>query len=191
MTLQSASLRDARARVILIGVIGLAVTATLYFVGRAIVKTSSYSTVGLFGVTSLTGVWSLKSLLSTVALGLAVVQVVLALWMYRKLPGAGVAPKRVGLTHRIVGGVAFVVTLPVAIHCAIAYGVQVTDPRVLIHSIAGCFFYGAFVAKVLLVQTKRLPGWTLPVAGGILAVLLIVLWYTSALWYYNGTKLPF
>jgi Family of unknown function (DUF6529) len=191
MTLQSASLRDARARVILIGVIGLAVTATLYFVGRAIVKTSSYSTVGLFGVTSLTGVWSLKSLLSTVALGLAVVQVVLALWMYRKLPGVGVAPKRVGLTHRIVGGVAFVVTLPVAIHCAIAYGVQVTDPRVLIHSIAGCFFYGAFVAKVLLVQTKRLPGWTLPVAGGILAVLLIVLWYTSALWYYNGTKLPF
>jgi hypothetical protein len=147
--------------------------------------------VGLFGVTSLTGVWSLKSLLSTVALGLAVVQVVLALWMYRKLPGAGVAPKRVGLTHRIVGSVAFVVTLPVAIHCAIAYGVQVTDPRVLIHSIAGCFFYGAFVAKVLLVQTKRLPGWTLPVAGGILAVLLIVLWYTSALWYYNGNKLPF
>jgi hypothetical protein len=111
--------------------------------------------------------------------------------MYRKLPGAGVAPKRVGLTHRIVGGVAFVVTLPVAIHCAIAYGVQVTDPRVLVHSIAGCFFYGAFVAKVLLVQTKRLPGWTLPVAGGILAVLLIVLWYTSALWYYNGLKLPF
>jgi len=191
MTLQSAAQRDARARVILIGVIGLAVTATLYFVGRAIVKTSAYSTVGLFGVTSLTGVWSLKSLLSTVALGLAIVQVVLGLWMYRKLPGAGVAPKRVGLTHRIVGGVAFVVTLPVAIHCAIAYGVQVTDPRVLIHSIAGCFFYGAFVAKVLLVQTKRLPGWTLPVAGGILAVLLIVLWYTSALWYYNGTKLPF
>ena len=190
MTLQSAAQRDARARVILIGVIGLAVTATLYFVGRAIVKTSAYSTVGLFGVTSLTGVWSLKSLLSTVALGLAIVQVVLGLWMYRKLPGAGVAPKRVGLTHRIVGGVAFVVTLPVAIHCAIAYGVQVTDPRVLIHSIAGCFFYGAFVAKVLLVQTKRLPGWTLPVAGGILAVLLIVLWYTSALWYYNGLKLP-
>jgi uncharacterized protein DUF6529 len=190
MTLQSVGQRDARMRVILIGVIGLAVTATLYFVGRAIVKTSAYSTVGLFGVTSPTGVWSLKSLLSTVALGLAMVQVVLALWMYRKLPGAGAAPKRVGLTHRIIGGVAFVVTLPVAIHCAIAYGVQVSDPRVLVHSIAGCFFYGAFVAKVLLVQTKKLPGWTLPVAGGMLAVLLIVLWYTSALWYYNGFKVP-
>jgi hypothetical protein len=191
MTVHSVSQRDARARVILIGIIGLAVTATLYFVGRAIVNTSSYSTVGLFGVTSLDGVRSLKSLLSTLALGLAIVQVVLALWMYGKLPAAGAAPKPVRLTHRIVGGTALVATLPVAIHCAIAYGVQVSEPRILIHSVAGCFFYGAFVAKVLFVRSKRLPGWTLPVAGGILALLLIVLWYTSALWYYNGLKLPF
>lgn len=189
MTVQSVSQRDARARVILIGVIGLAVTATLYFVGRAIVNTSGYVNVGLFGQTGV-GVLRLKSLLSSIALGLALVQVVLALWMYRRLPLAGRAPKRIGLTHRIVGSVAFVITLPVAIHCAIAYGVQLTDPRVLVHSIAGCFFYGAFVAKVLLVQTKRLPGWTLPVAGGILAVLLLVLWYTSGLYYYNGYSVP-
>jgi len=187
--MQSASDRDARARVILITVIGVAVTATLYFVGRAIVNRSIYSSVGLFGQTGV-AVLSLKSLLSTVALGLAVVQVVLALWMYGRLPLADRAPKRIGVTHRIVGSVAFVITLPVAIHCAIAYGVQLTDPRVLVHSIAGCFFYGAFVAKVLLVQSKRLPGWTLPVAGGILAVLLLVLWYTSGLYYYNGYSVP-
>jgi uncharacterized protein DUF6529 len=189
MTLHGASQRDTTARIVLIGVIGLAVTATLYFVGRAIVNTSSYSTTGLFGQTG-TGVLSLKSLLATIALGLAVVQVLLALWMYRKLPIAGQPPKRIGLTHRIVGGTAFIVTLPVAIHCAIAYGVQLTDPRVLVHSIAGCFFYGAFTAKVLLVHTKKLPGWTLPVAGGILAVLLLVLWYTSGLYYYNGYSVP-
>jgi hypothetical protein len=189
MTLHGASQRDATARVVLIGVIGLAVTATLYFVGRAIVNTSSYSTVGLFGQTGV-GVLSLKSLLATVALGLGIVQVLLGLWMYRKLPIKAVAPKRTGLTHRIIGGVAFVVTLPVAIHCAIAYGVKLTDPRIMVHSIAGCFLYGAFVAKVLLVQSKRLPGWTLPVAGGILAVLLIVLWYTSGLYYYNGYSVP-
>jgi hypothetical protein len=189
MTTHGASQRDATVRVVVIGVIGLAVTATLYFVGRAIVNKSAYSTVGLFGQTGV-GVLSLKSFLATVAVGLAIVQVLLALWMYGKLPIAGRAPKRIRITHRIVGGVAFVVTLPVAIHCAIAYGVQLTDPRVLVHSIAGCFFYGAFVAKVLLVQSKRLPGWTLPVAGGILAVLLVVLWYTSALYYYNGYSVP-
>jgi uncharacterized protein DUF6529 len=44
--------------------------------------------------------------------------------------------------------------------------------------------------KVLLVQSRRLPGWALPVAGGTLAVVVGVLWCTSALWYYNGFQLP-
>ena len=56
-----------------------------------------------------------KSLLATIVLGLAGLQVLLALWMYRKLP---------------------------------------------------------------------------PAAGGTLAVIVGVLWYTSALWYYNGYQLP-
>ena len=68
--------------------------------------------------------------------GLAAVQVLLALWLYRKLPLA------------------------------------------------------AFTAKVPLVQSRRLPGWALPAAGGALAILVAVLWYTSALWYYNGYQLP-
>jgi len=68
--------------------------------------------------------------------------------------------------------------------------VQLTSPRVAAHSIAGCFFYGAFTAKVLLVRSRRLPGWALPAAGGMLAIIVVVLWYTSALWYYNGYQLP-
>jgi hypothetical protein len=180
----------ATRRVLVIALIGLATTGLLYIIGRAIVRTSSYSTVGFFGQTTASGVLSLKSLLATIALGLAVFQVILALWMYRKLPLAGQPPKRIGIIHRIVGAVAVVVTLPVAIHCAIAYGAQIGSPRVLVHSVAGCFFYGAFLAKVLLVHSKRLPGWALPVAGGILAVVLAVLWYSSALWYYNGFSVP-
>jgi hypothetical protein len=30
----------------------------------------------------------------------------------------------------------------------------------------------------------------LPLAGGTLAIVLGVLWYTSALWYYHGYQLP-
>lgn len=75
-------------------------------------------------------------------------------------------------------------------HCLIAYGVQLTSVRVAVHSLAGCFFYGAFAAKVLLVQARRLPGWVLPAAGGTLAVTVAVLWYSSALWFYNGYQLP-
>jgi hypothetical protein len=33
-------------------------------------------------------------------------------------------------------------------------------------------------------------GWVLPVAGRVLAVVVGVLWYTSALWYYNGFHVP-
>jgi len=68
--------------------------------------------------------------------------------------------------------------------------VRDTRRPLAIHSVAGWFFYGAFAAKVLAVQSRRLPGWVLPLAGGTLAIVLGVLWYTSALWYYNGYQLP-
>ena len=92
--------------------------------------------------------------------------------------------------HRVIGFATFALTVPVAVHCLIAYGVQLTSARVAIHSIADCLFYGAFAAKVLIVHSRRLPGWALPAAGGTLAILIGVLWYTSALWYYNGFQLP-
>ena len=94
------------------------------------------------------------------------------------------------MDYRITGFVLFALTVPIAVHCLIAYGVQLTSARVAVHSLAGCLFYGAFTAKVLLVRTRRLPGWALPVAGSVLALLVAVLWYTSALWYYNGYQLP-
>ena len=76
-------------------------------------------------------------------------QVLLALWIYRKLPLAGSAHRPVRLAHRLVGFALFALTVPIALHCLIAYGVQFTSVRVAVHSLAGCFFYGAFVAKVL------------------------------------------
>jgi hypothetical protein len=176
--------RVAALRLTGIGVLSAGVAVALYAAGRLHQPNYSFS---LFGQVNPIG---LKSVLATVALGLAVVQVLLALWMYRKLPLAGSAPRPVRLTHRVVGFVLVALTLPVAVHCLIAYGVQLTSVRVAVHSLAGCFFYGAFVAKVLLVQTRRLPGWVLPVAGGVLAIVIGVLWYTAALWYYNGSSLP-
>ena len=56
--------------------------------------------------------------------------------------------------------------------------------RVLVHSITGCFFYGAFVTKVLCVRVKGLPGWMLPVIGGLVFSALVVLFVTSSLWYF-------
>ena len=167
-----------------IGVLAIGVAAALYVAGRVHQPDYSFS---LFGTNPV----PVKSLLATIALGLAVVQALLALWMYRRLPLAPPPPRQVPATHRVIGFALFVLTVPVALHCLIVYGVQLTSPRVAAHAIAGCVFYGAFAAKMLLVHSRRLPGWALPAAGGTLAIVIGVLWYNSALWYYNGYQLPF
>jgi hypothetical protein len=166
-----------------IGLLALGVAAALYVAGRLHQPDYTFS---MFGADP----FPPKALLATIALALAGVQVLLALWMYSKLPLAPSPPRAVPVAHRVAGFALFAVTVPVAVHCLIAYGVQLTSPRVAIHSIAGCFFYGAFAAKVVLVHSRRLPSWALPLAGGTLAIVISVLWYTSALWYYNGYRLP-
>ena len=175
--------RPARWRLAGIGLLAIGVATALYVAGRLHQPDYTFS---MFGADP----FPPKSLLATIALGLAGVQVLLALWIYRRLPLAGSPPRPVPVTHRVTGFAVFALTIPVAVHCLIVYGVQLTSPRVAIHSVAGCFLYGAFAAKVLLVHSRRLPGWALPVAGGTLAIVIGVLWYTSALWYYNGYQLP-
>ena len=51
----------------------------------------------------------------------------------------------------------------------------------LFHSLFGCFFYGAFVTKMLLLTNTRLRAWVLPIAGGTLFFALVYAWLTSAL----------
>jgi hypothetical protein len=182
---QPAGGRSAALRLAAIALVAVVVAVVLIVIGRVHAPNYLFS---LFG--SPYNALRVKSLLTNIVLGAAVVQVLLALWIYRKLPLAGPAPRPVRRMHRIIGAAAFLVTVPIAIHCLIAYGVQFTDLRHTVHSLAGCFFYGAFTAKVLIVQNRRLPGWALPVAGGTLAVLIVALWYTSALWYYNNGALP-
>ena len=115
-----------------IGLLAAGVAAALYVAGRLHQPDYSFSLFGSDPVPP-------KSLLATIVLGLAVVQVLLALWMYRKLPLEGHAPRPVPVTHRVTGFALFALTVPVAVHCLIAYGVQLTSPRVAAHSVAGCF----------------------------------------------------
>src|SRR5258708_1167401 len=173
-------------RVALVGLFGALVAVLLYIIGR--VHTPDYM-ASMFGQSGLNAI-ILKSALATAVLGLAVVQVLLALWIYRKLPLAGRPPRAIRMTHRVIGFVAIALTLPIAIHCYLAYGIVLTDARHIIHSIAGCVLYGAFVVKVLFVQSRRLPGWALPVAGGLLALLIALLWYSPPLWYSNAYSGP-
>jgi len=167
--------------------LALAIAAGLYVFGTE--HAPNYST-SLFGRTA-PATLPLTAWLPTGLLAFAVAQLGLALWMYGKLPGIGAASAPIGNVHRAVGVAALLLTLPIAYHCAFAYGVKTNiDARVAVHSLAGCFFYGAVAAKLTIVRSRRLPGWTLPLAGGTLVVLAAVLWYTSALWYFNNFSLP-
>src|SRR3954447_6903700 len=124
---------------------------------------------------------AMKVWFATVAAAFAIVQVLLAFWLYGKLPWP--APEWVGPAHRISGRLAFLVSLPVAYHCLWSLGFQDTNARVLAHSLLGCAFYGAFAAKVIVVRSRNLPGLALPIAGGLVFAVLVAAWLTSALWF--------
>ncbi|OKH80445.1 hypothetical protein EB75_20625 [Mycobacterium sp. ST-F2] len=130
-----------------------------------------------------------KAWLATIAAVLGLFQVFSALVMYGKLPLA--APSWIGAAHVWSGRLAVLATVPVAVHCLYAVGFQTGDTRVLTHSLLGCFFYGAFVAKMLVLSRKGVPGWALPVLGGAVFTGLIYLWLTSALWLFAGQGLKF
>jgi hypothetical protein len=136
------------------------------------------------------GVLQLKTWLTTAALWFVLVQLVTALWMWGRFPGAGPAPGWVPAVHRWSGSVAFVVTVPVALHCVWALGLMTASPRVLAHGVLGCLFYGAYAAKMLGLRVRGLPGWAVPVLGGTVFALLVLVWATSALWFFTRSGVP-
>jgi hypothetical protein len=132
---------------------------------------------------------NMKAWLATVALVLAIVQVILAARMYGKI-GRSPVPGWVGPTHRLCGTLALLVTLPIAYHCLWSLGFQTDSTRRYVHSVMGCVFYGAFTTKVLCVRSARLPNWALPAVGGLLFASLVILWLTSSLWFFDNVGFP-
>ena len=137
---------------------------------------------------------TLKVWLATAAVVLAIGQLLGGLRMYGKL-GKSRGPRWIRTGHRIAGTGAFLLTIPVAYHCLWALGFHLDEGRrILVHGIAGCFFFGALTAKVIFVRTvrtQRWPKWVLPTMGGLLFSALTLIWITSALWYFKsfGVKL--
>jgi hypothetical protein len=136
------------------------------------------------------GMLQMKTWFATAALTLVLVQVVTASWMWSRLPFVGDAPRAVSTVHRYSGAAAFALSLPVAVHCLWSLGFVSTTPRVLVHSVMGCAFYGAYAAKMLGLRTRNLPGWALPVLGGLTFAVFVVVWLTSAMWFFTRSGLP-
>jgi hypothetical protein len=142
------------------------------------------------GLSGFSGAQAMKSWLATGVFLLAIVQVVSALAMYGRLPGVR-APSWTGTLHRWSGRAAFLLSVPVAVHCLYALGAQFDVTRVLVHSLLGTFFYGVFVAKMLSLRKRDMPGWTLPVLGGLAFTALTGLWLTSSFWFFTTFGITF
>jgi hypothetical protein len=175
---------SSSARLLLAGTAGALVALTLGVYGNVHEPASDLSITLGFADTITMKVW-----LASLAVLLAVVQLASALWLYGRLP-LGPGPAWLGSLHRISGRVAFLLSLPVAYHCLYQLAFQTTSARVVIHSLLGCAFYGAFATKVVVVRSRSLPGLALPVAGGALFTLLVAAWLTSAGWFISENGFP-
>ena len=166
-----------------VGALGLVVAAVLAAYARASPGDGQVPyTLGF------SGMLPMKAWLTTAAFAFAIVQVLSALSMWGRLGGR--SPSWVAPLHRWSGTIAFVLTLPVGFHCVWALGFASDSTRTLVHSLAGCAFYGVFAAKMLALRVRGLPSWTLPALGGALAVVMTVLWFGAALWYFTRSGVP-
>ncbi|RVX40543.1 hypothetical protein EDD27_2954 [Nonomuraea polychroma] len=138
------------------------------------------------GVAGFSGALPMKAWLTTGALLLAAVQLFSALVMWGRIRLD--MPWIYGV-HRWSGRLAFLLTLPVAFHCLYALGARYDDTRVLVHSLAGCFFYGIFTTKMLALSRRGIPGWAFPILGGLAFTALVALWLTSSLWFFTTAGL--
>jgi Family of unknown function (DUF6529) len=136
-----------------------------------------------------------KSWLASGAFLLALVQLWSAAALFgrvgRRWRETGGAPDWVAGLHRWSGRAAVLLTVPVAVHCLYALGYEDSTTRVLVHSLAGCFLYGVFVTKMLVLQQPRSPGWSLPLFGGLLFTALTAVWLSSAVWFFSTSGLTF
>lgn len=135
------------------------------------------------------GMINMKVWLTTGAAALGIVQLVTALRLFGRI-GRGRSPRWVAVVHRTSGTVAVLLSLPVAYHCLWSLGFSTLDNRTLVHSLLGSAFYGAFVAKMLALKMRRLPGWAVPVLGGLTFAVLVGLWLSSSLWFFRTVGFP-
>ncbi|TML15018.1 MAG: hypothetical protein E6G39_07460 [Actinobacteria bacterium] len=164
--------RPSNVRAVVPLAVGAAVAIAIGTYGR-VHDPAGRNTITLFFKDTLT----FKAWTTTVAFALVIFQVVSAARIYGRLKFPKSMPAWYGDAHRLSGTLAFALTLPV-------------NPRTVIHSVAGCFFFGLFTAKVLSVRSHKLPGWMLPVIGSLTFAALAILWATSSLWFFTNKGFP-
>jgi len=124
----------------------------------------------------------LKAWFATAAALLACFQLFTAAWIFRKLAREGAVGQR---RSSLVGPPRVRLHPSGRLPLHLQARLSKRHSRVLLHSLLGSAFFGAYAAKVLIIRMRRYPVWVIPTAGGLLFTTLIVVWYTSALWFFQ------
>jgi len=163
-------------------VAGTAVTVALGVYGRAhepavvVVNTAAYLRLQV-----------VKSWLTAVVGLFAMVQVLSALAIRLDIDRPWLRP-----LHRTSGRATLLLSLPIAVHCLYALGLHAIDGRIMLHALCGCVFYGAFVAKMLLLgQPGGRSSWAVPIAGGVAFAAVAGACLTSAVWFFSTVGATF
>jgi len=187
---------ERNARWVLLLLAGAVVALTLGLYGREHEPAAQRSTAMLLwtiNFDSAQAMLQFKSWFTTLAILFALAQLVSGLRLRDRIRFPRTVPLWYADFHRLCGTLALLCTIPVAYHCLWSLGFQssMSNPRAVVHSLLGCFFYGAFVTKILAVRVDRLagwqvPGWLIPVMGGTVLVALTGVWLTSAGYFFAG-----
>lgn len=145
-----------------------------------------------------TSTLTMKVWLASGAATLAVLQLVTAARFFELIRWPRERSRTAVRLHRWSG------TAALAYHCLWSLGFSDSTTRRLVHSLAGCTFYGALATKMLLLRTERpwpvvgrgvapafWPSWVFMISGGVVFSALTVLWYTSALWFFSVAGFEF
>ena len=133
-----------------------------------------------------------KAWFASAALFFAVIQVLTGARIFGKLQRVvRIERPYVNRVHRWSGRLAILCTLPVAFHCIFILGFQTASPRVFLHSVLGTFVYAVLAVKLFFVHDSDHPRWTLPLVGGTLFTVLVLLWATSSFWYFTNVRFGF
>jgi hypothetical protein len=188
--MEAASTRRAPPTTLIgIALIGAAVSVALGVYGNEHTPTGrGILDDGLFFSATL----NMKAWLATGVVALALFQLFTALRMFDRIPFPREMPGWFPTAHRVSGTSAFLLSLPIAYQCLWALGFQFNDAptRVAVHSVLGCTFYGVFATKMLLLRVDGLPRGVLPLVGGLTFSIVIAIWLTSSLWFFDNIGFP-
>ncbi len=118
-----------------------------------------------------------KVVLASVALSLAVYQLVLIAVAYGRLRPPFLAGRAAGAAHRASGDAIAVLLVVVATMCLTLFGVE---DDAAVHVVAGCALLAVLAVKIAVLRFVPSAGRLLPLLGTAVFVLLALIWITSA-----------